>query len=169
MKAKILIVDDEKSIRITLKHFLDEDGFDVVTAESFDEAIALINEEMFDLIISDIILKGNSGIDILSEVNKRQLNCSVIMITGAPDITSATEALRLGAYDYIPKPVKKQSLLHVVNIALKHKLLRDEKEKYRLHLETIFKNINEGIITVDEEGFVVEINDAAKKSMQLLW
>jgi len=163
MKANILLVDDEKSIRITLKHFLVDDGFNVVTAASFDEAIVLINDGLFDLIISDIILKGSSGIDILRKVNERQLNCSVIMITGAPDISTATEALRLGAYDYIPKPVKKQPLLHVVNIALKHKLLRDEKEKYRVHLETIFKNINEGIITVDEDGVVVEINDAAKK------
>ena len=163
MKAKILVVDDERSIRITLKHFLDEDGYDVLTAESFDEAIVLMNDGLFDLIISDIILKGNSGIDILREVSNRQLNSAVIMITGAPDINTATEALRLGAYDYIPKPVKKQSLLHVVNSALKHKLLRDEKEKYRLHLETIFKNINEGIVTVDNEGFVVEINDTAKK------
>ena len=163
MKAKILVVDDERSIRITLKHFLDEDGYDVLTAESFDEAIVLMNDGLFDLIISDIILKGNSGIDILREVSNRQLNSAVIMITGAPDINTATEALRLGAYDYIPKPVKKQSLLHVVNSALKHKLLRDEKEKYRLHLETIFKNINEGIVTVDNEGFIVEINDAAKK------
>ena len=163
MKAKILLVDDEKSIRVTLKHFLGEDGFDVITAENFDGAIAFINDNNFDLIISDIVLKGNSGIDILREVSNRRLNCSVIMITGAPDINTATEAIRLGAYDYIPKPVKKQSLLHVVNIALKHKQLRDEKEKYRLHLETIFQNINEGIITVDEEGFIVEVNEAARK------
>lgn len=163
MKARILIVDDDRSIRVTLKHFLSEKGHKVTSAKDYSEAKHLITEQYFDLIIADIILGHMSGIDLLKDIDNRNMNCPVIMITGSPDIKTATEALRLGAFDYVPKPVTKEILLHVSSLALKHKSLNDEKEKYRLHLETIFKNINEGIITVDNSCVIREINGTAKR------
>jgi PAS domain S-box-containing protein len=162
MKGKILVVDDEKSIRVTLEHFLSEEGYEVAVAEGYDDALAIILESQFDLIISDIILAEKSGIDLLRELTRNNINCPVVMITGAPDIHTATEALRLGAFDYISKPVRKESILHVTGIALKHKLLSDEKEKYRRHLETIFNNINEGIVTIDNDFHITGMNGAAR-------
>jgi PAS domain S-box-containing protein len=161
MNGKILIVDDEKSMRITLEHFLLEDGHEVMTASDYDEALDIIGKKDFDLIILDILLGGMTGIDLLQDINKRNVNCPVIMITGAPNIKTAVEAVRHGAFEYLTKPVNKQQLLHVTGIALRHKSLTDEKEKYRSNLETIFKNINEGVVTVDNNVTITEINGAA--------
>jgi DNA-binding NtrC family response regulator len=167
MKEKILVIDDEQSIRFTLKHFLTEEGYEVSITSNYQEAFNAISEKSFDLIIADILLSGMSGIDLLRETRKKNLRCPVVMITGAPDVGTATDALRLGAFDYLPKPVIKETLLHVTRGALKHKALNDEKEKYRLHLETVFSNIHEGIITVDRDCIVTGINKAAESICEL--
>ncbi len=162
MKAKILIIDDEENIRFTLKSFLLDGGYEAVAVDDYYKALAMIDNTDFDVIFADIFLGGNSGIDILREVRDRRLNCPVIMITGVPDVETASEALRLDAFDYISKPVLKDELLRVAKMALQHKALIDEKEKYRLNLEAIINSVKDAIITVDKELFVLEINEAAK-------
>ena len=163
MKAKILIIDDEEGLRFTLGAFLSDEGYSVATAENYNEALSRINESVFDLIFADIILGDKTGIDILREVRDRNLNCPVIMITGYPNVETASEAVRLGAFDYIPKPVKKSSILHVANTALQYKFLSDRNEKYRSNLEAIFRSVKDGIITVDKDMQIVEANEAAEK------
>jgi len=162
MKAKILVIDDEEGIRFTFKKFLSDDGYSVETVTDFDEALSSITKTDFDVIFADIILGGKTGIDVLREIKERNLNCPVIMITGYPNIETASEAIRLGAFDYIPKPVQKNTLLHVANTALQYKILIDEKEKYRSNIEAIFRSVKDAIITVDKELTVLEINEAAK-------
>jgi two-component system, NtrC family, response regulator HydG len=162
MKAKILIIDDEENIRFTLKSFLLNAGYEVEIVEDYDKALARIDEVDFDLIFADIILGGKTGIDFLREVRKRNLNFPVVMITGVPGIETASDALRLDAFDYMSKPVLKEPLLRVTKKALQHKTLVDEKEKYRLNLEAIFNSVKDAIITVDKELTVLEINEAAK-------
>jgi PAS domain S-box-containing protein len=159
---KILIVDDEEGIRFTFKKFLTSENYDVSTAEDFDEAVACISETDFDLIFADIILRGKTGIDVLREIKERKLNCPVIMITGYPNIETASEAIRLGAFDYIPKPIQKDTLLHAIDVALQHKAVLDEKEKYRSNLEAIFRSVKDAIISVDKDLALLEMNDAAK-------
>jgi two-component system response regulator HydG len=159
---KILIVDDEEGIRFTFNKFLTSENFDVSTAEDFDEAVACISETDFDLIFADIILRGKTGIDVLREIKDRKLNCPVIMITGYPNIETASEAIRLGAFDYIPKPIQKETLLHAIDVALQHKAVLDEKEKYRTNLEAIFRSVKDAIISVDKDLLLLEMNDAAK-------
>ncbi|MGR3176338.1 MAG: sigma-54 dependent transcriptional regulator [Candidatus Scalindua sp.] len=160
--AKVLIIDDEENIRITFEDFFSDEGYEVATAADYDEALTIIDESDFDLILADINLKGKTGIDLLREVKVRKLNCPVIMITGAPDIDTAADALRLGAFDYISKPVQLESLMHITKTAMKHKALADEKEKYRSNLEAIFKSVKDSIITVDKDLLVIEVNEAAK-------
>ncbi len=160
--VRILVIDDEEGIRFTFRKFLSDQGYTVVTSENFEEALIRIRESDFDLIITDIVLEGKSGIDILREVRERNLHCPVVMITGYPDIETATNALRSGAFDYIIKPVRKHTLLRVAEMALQHKAVVDEKERYRLNLEAIFGSVKDAIITVDNELMVVEINEAAK-------
>jgi PAS domain S-box-containing protein len=162
MRAKILVIDDEEGIRFTFKRFLSDQGHEVVTAKNFDEAMNSITRTDFDVIFADIILKGKSGIDILREIKKRDLNSPVVMITGYPNIDSASDAVRLGAFDYIPKPIRKETLLHVTNVALQYKVLTDEKEKYRSNLEAIFRNIKDAIISVDKELLILQVNEAAR-------
>ena len=89
------------------------------------------------------------------------------MITAAPDFDTASDALRLGAYDYVSKPIQLDLLLHLTKTAMKHKELADEKERYRSNLEAIFKSVKDSIITVDKDMVVIEINEAAKSICSL--
>ncbi|GBD97414.1 MAG TPA: response regulator [Nitrospirae bacterium] len=161
MSARILIIDDEEGIRFTFRKFLSAEGYEVSAAESFDQAVDCISTTDFDLIFADIILKGKTGIDVLREIKKRNINCPVIMITGYPNIDTASEAVRLGAFDYIPKPIQKDALFHAIDVALQHKKVIDEKDKYRSNLEAIFRSVKDAIITVDKDLVLLEINEAA--------
>ncbi len=163
MNPKILIVDDEESIRFTFESFLQDRGYEVETASNYDEALVKIQQNEFDLIFADIILGGQSGIELLYTARKKDPNCPVVMVTGAPEVASATEAVRLGAFDYLSKPVVQETLFHVTDLALKHKALIEEKEKYRSNLEAIFRSVKDAIITVDDRMVLIEINDAAEK------
>ena len=162
MHPHIMVVDDEESIRYTFESFLTEEGYTVSTAADCDEGIALLREKDFDLIFADIILPGKTGIDLLKAAREIVPGVPVIMITGAPSVDTATESLRIGAFDYIVKPIRQESLMRSVNIALKHKAVKDESEQCRLNFEAIFRSVNDGIITVDENMEVAEINDAAE-------
>ncbi|MHC4270368.1 MAG: sigma-54 dependent transcriptional regulator [Planctomycetota bacterium] len=163
MKVKILIIDDEESIRITIKEFLLKEGYDVFEAKSFEETIKIINTERIDVVLSDIVLEDKSGIDILKKVNERHLKCPVILFTGYPNLETASEAVRIGAYDYITKPVEKEVLLHTTRMALRHKTLIEERDRNHAILKATFKSVKDAIITVDNDLKIIEINDAAKK------
>lgn len=169
MKSKILVIDDEESIRFTFKAFLSKEGHEVLTVEDYESAMEIISSADLDFVITDIILGSQSGIEILREVKERCMNCPVLMITGEPNIKSATDAVRLGAFDYLYKPIRKETLLRVTSHALRHKSILDEKslleaenERYRRNLEAIFKSLNDGIVTVDREMRVIEANEATK-------
>ena len=105
---------------------------------------------------------------MLRRVRELELTCPVVMVTGYPNINSAAEAVRLGAFDYLSKPVKKNDLLRTTRMALQQYILWREKEKleaekerYQQYLETIFRSVRENIITVDPEMRVAELNDQA--------
>ena len=161
--SKILIVDDEESIRYTFQSFLADEGHDVMSASSYDQALDTLMGKEFDLIFMDIVLGGKSGIDLLGELKGTQARCPIVMITGYPNLETALSALRLGAFDYIFKPVRQETLLHTANKALLYKKLHDENEKNRSNLEAIFRSVKDAIITVDRELVVIEVNAAAKK------
>lgn len=165
----ILVVDDEESLRLTFKMFLEREGYGpVVTASTIEEAIELVEEQRFDLIISDIVMEGASGIDLLRRVRELELECPVVMVTGYPNINTAAEAVRLGAFDYLAKPVKKNDLLRTARMAveqfslLKEKeQLEEEKEKYQQYLETIFRSVRDNIITFNHEMIIEKMNNSA--------
>lgn len=168
--ARILIIDDEEIIRFTTKYFLNDKGHEVYTADGFEAGIEIISKNEVDLILVDIILGSFCGIDILREVKFRKLRCPVIVITGQPSLETATDSVRLGAFDYLTKPIQKDTLLRVTKMALDHKELLDEKyriekenERYRSNMEAIFRSINDGFITVDEQCCVIEANQSIKE------
>lgn len=163
MVAKVLVVDDEKAMRYAFKTHLLKAGYNVLTADGFETALKIISEKAPDVVIVDIILKGYNGIDILREIKKTGRHSPVIMITGKPNIDTATEAIRLGAFDYLFKPVRKETLLHITGQALRHKKLWDEKERYRRNLSTIFASLKDAIIAVDQNHQIIELNTAAKR------
>jgi len=158
----ILVVDDEESIRFTFQSFLEDEGFTISTAADYDAAMEMVHETKFDLIFIDIILGGKTGMDLLKAVKEVAPDTEVIIITGAPTVETASSALRLGALDYIVKPVRQETLLRITELALNHKQLRETKEAYRLNLEAIFRSVRDAIITVDENLIVAEVNSASE-------
>jgi DNA-binding response OmpR family regulator len=117
----ILIVDDEKSIRFTTKAILSKEGYEVSTASDYCEALDIMAKGDFDLIFADVMLEGKTGFDILREAKKQNSTCPVVLFTGYPNIVAESEAFRLGADDYVSKPLTKDKLLHMVNTIL-HKI-----------------------------------------------
>ena len=170
LASKILIVDDEESIRQTFEIFLNSAGYEYVKAVSnFDEAMGAIVTVSYDLIISDIVLIGPCGTDLLKKLREAGIKCPIVMVTGFPNIESAAESVRHGAFDYISKPVNKDTLLHFTSQALKHWYLENkaehlqrENEKYRQYLETIFRSVSDAIITVDVNMNIVQLNETAE-------
>ena len=169
--SHILIVDDEASIRLTFEMFLAREGYGpITTASTLAEALIAIKEHEFDLIISDIVLEGERGTDLLYKIRESGIECPVVMVTGFPNIDTAAEAVRYGAFDYISKPVNKETLLKFVRQALKHWQLENEKkellqenEKFKRYLETIFSSVKDAIITINNEMEIVQLNETAKQ------
>lgn len=164
---KILVIDDEKSLRFTFKRFLLEEGYEVETAEDYESALDLLENNTFTLIFSDILLGGKTGLDLLKIIKKRDSLCPVVMITGYPNIETASEAVRLGAFDYLSKPVLKKDLLQVARSALKYRDIAQKNEKYRTNLEAVFQSVRDALITVDSQGRIQEFNEAAGRICSL--
>ncbi len=133
--GKILVVDDEEIIRITLSGFLMKDNHDVQVAEDADQAIELFAKTDFDVVVSDIILPRMTGVDLLKAIRKISPHVQVIMMTGMPTIETASESLRAGAFDYLYKPIRKDAILKTVRNALKVKLLEEQNLKHQEELE----------------------------------
>jgi two-component system, NtrC family, response regulator HydG len=118
MKAKILVIDDEESIRFSFRRFLAAEGHNVITAESYFEALARMDEMEFDLILADIVLDDGWGMDILQEVVRRNLKTRVMIMTAYPTGQTVIDSFRMQAIDYLFKPVRQEGLLCSVNKAL---------------------------------------------------
>jgi len=169
--SHILIVDDEASIRLTFEMFLTREGYGpITTASNLTEAVIAIKEHEFDLIISDIVLEGEKGTDLLYKIRESGIECPVVMVTGFPNLDTAAEAVRYGAFDYISKPVNKATLLKFVRQALNHwklenekKRLQQENEKFKRYLETIFSSVRDAIITINNAMEIVQLNETAKQ------
>ena len=167
MDSDILVIDDDRSICATFRAILDSEGYQVHTADNYDAALNLIGTTHFNLIFTDIILGRHSGIEILKEIKLRGLSTPVIMVTGEPTIATAADSVRLGAFDYLPKPLHKETLVRVTKHALQHKALLDEKaviamemERYRAHLDAVFMSVEEAIISVDNHMHLLHYNNA---------
>lgn len=126
--AKILIVDDEESIRFFLRELLERDGYAVVTADSGEVALKYIEHEEFDLALIDLKMRGISGTDVLRVLHSQAPDTVVIMLTGHGSLESAVEALRQGAHDYLFKPCKTIELRESIRVGL---LNRRQKQKQR--------------------------------------
>src|SRR5437870_5236789 len=132
--AKILVVDDEKSILLLLKEALTQWGYQVTTASSAAEGLELLKNGLFDAIISDIRMPDMSGLDLLREVKKQDESIEVVMMTGYPTIASAVQALKEGAYDYLSKPLILDELRHLMSRMMERKFLRGEIHTLRARL-----------------------------------
>lgn len=160
---RILLVDDEEGIRYTLGLLLKKEGYLVDDAAGHDTAVALLQSTNYDLAFIDIMLAGESGLDLLRYIKASCPETQVIMCTGFPQVESAAEAVRLGAFDYITKPVRHETLIMVARHALNAKILNDERDRNRANLDAIFRTVSDSIIMVDRNGKLAQFNATAER------
>ncbi|WP_220458694.1 sigma-54 dependent transcriptional regulator [Flavobacterium sp. xlx-221] len=119
--SKILIIEDDVSFCLMLKTFLTKKGFEVFNAFSFKEAEVLLNSEKIDLVLTDVRLPDSDGIEILQFIKDINARIQVILMTGYTDIKTAVNVMKLGAFDYVAKPINSEEILHTIHKALESK------------------------------------------------
>ncbi len=156
-EAHILVVDDDKGIRLLVKEYLDQNKFITSTAENADEALEKTKVIKFDLIILDIMMPGKSGLEFLKE-NKNILDTPIILLTAKGNAVDRIEGLETGADDYLPKPFEpKELLLRIRNILNKTNIT----EKKEIEFGNIKINLNKMIIFRNNKQ--IKINNTEKK------
>jgi DNA-binding NtrC family response regulator len=124
--ASLLIVEDEEKMRELLQKILTTDGYRVKTASNGSEALAMIEETPFDIVLSDVKMPGLNGIELLKAVKKITAETYVVIMTAFGTIDSAVEAMKQGAFDYVSKPFKMDEIRILMNKIMEEKALREE-------------------------------------------
>jgi two-component system nitrogen regulation response regulator NtrX len=132
MKGRILVVDDEESIRGTLRLILEYEGYEYLEAADGRSALSVNGECQPDLILLDIKMPGMDGLELLRRLNKEGGHSQVVVISGHGTIATAVEATKLGAFDFLEKPLEREKLLLTIRNALEQKKLTDENRELRL-------------------------------------
>lgn len=161
----ILIVDDELTVRSSIGRDLKREGYNVVRAESGEEALGKIKNEKFDLVITDLMMENVGGIAVLQEVKKKTPQTAVMIVTGYGSVSSAIDALRLGASDYLLKPCDRREMsIRVANCLKKVELERslDERTRELLVSKTHYSTLAEispvGIFRARNDGDCFYVN-----------
>ena len=134
MKHNLLIIEDDKIMRVTLTDYLRSKGHGVVACPLGADGITVFHKEEFSLVISDVMLPDMNGLDILKKIKEKAPNAVVLIITAYGTIIDAVEALKLGAFDYITKPFALEEFNLIINRALEVKELRDENTRLQKNL-----------------------------------
>lgn len=143
-ESKILVVDDEISLVQSLSAYLEDSGFKVCSAENGQKALEIFEREKPDLILTDLHMPVLGGLELLSNINKKFVEVPVIVLSGAGELNDAIAALRLGAWDYITKPISDlQVLEYAINKALERKKLLAENKMYAQRIEYNLKVLEE--------------------------
>lgn len=131
MTQKILVIDDDESLRRVLEYTLQEEGYEVFTAASGEEGLALFEERQPALVITDMKMPGLNGFQVLKEVKERSAEALVIIVTAFGEVDAAVKAMKLGAYDFITKPLSRDELKLTVKKALQLLGLTEENRQLR--------------------------------------
>ncbi|MDR3581393.1 MAG: response regulator [Oryzomonas sp.] len=135
MNEHILIVDDEEMIRELLVSALIQEGYVCHLASNVDEALNVLSEHPVDMVISDIMMPGKSGVELLRDIKKVDADIAVLMVTGLSDMNTALECIRLGADDYISKPFSINRVFLTVKNLIERRMLAIDKKNYQISLE----------------------------------
>jgi two-component system phosphate regulon sensor histidine kinase PhoR len=175
--ALVLVVDDEQDIRDASERILSRVGYHVQKASRGDEALDILNKERVDILLLDLKMPGMDGLEVLERVRKQNTQIQVIVITGYATVETAIEAMKHGAYDFIPKPFEPDQLRIVVNRAWEKMCFIREAEKLELErnrtlsdldteksrIRTIIESFPSGVIVTDPKGRVVLMNPAFRQ------
>ena len=136
-RGRVLVVDDEESVRNLLQRTLEGAGFNVVTAANGQEAVETMSESELEIsvVLLDIKMPGMSGLEVLKQVTIEHPLICVIMLTAVVDTTTAVEAMKLGAYDYVTKPFNPDDVVLAVQRGFERRMLWLENEKHRQRLQ----------------------------------
>jgi DNA-binding response OmpR family regulator len=119
IKWKILVVDDEINVCKSIRQAIVKEEYEVDMALSGEEALEMDKKELYDLVITDLMMPGISGVDLLTTIKRMRPEVIVILVTGYPTIKTAVQSIKLGAFDYIPKPFTPVELRSLIARALK--------------------------------------------------
>jgi len=182
-QINILVIDDEQIMREGCSRILSKDGWAVICAENGTKGLEEIKgqSEKIDVILLDLMMPGMSGMEVLDHVRTIDPNLLVIVITGYATVESAVEAMKKGAYDFIPKPFTPDQLRIVVRRALEKRALQKEAEFLRREREkslrdiatekskvkTIINCMGDGVLVCDRDGCIVLSNPAASRMLKI--
>ncbi len=135
MKPRILVIDDEEGIRNSLKMTLEYDGYDVMLAATGEEGVKLVEREAPDLVFLDIKMPGMDGLEVLQKLRHMVETVPIVVISGHADINTAVEATKLGAFDFIEKPLASERVLVTVRNAVDTRRLKTENRSFKKDAE----------------------------------
>ena len=127
MAEKMLIIDDDEIVLKSCRRIFETEGFEVTTTANPQEGLTLVTEKAFDIVLVDWMMPGFDGMDVVEEIDKRSPNSAMVMISGNPSVGRATEAMKRGAMDYLPKPFKPHEIIEVVKKAVRRKVTEEKK------------------------------------------
>jgi len=136
-EVRLLVVDDEESLRITTAAIFENEGYVVDTASSGDEAIALLSDSDYDLVLTDLHMEGGDGLSVLNQIRHYAPLTISVVLTGFASVESAIAALQEGAYDYLVKPCDIDSMKHTIRRGVEHRRLMLAEQKARLDLQQL--------------------------------
>jgi diguanylate cyclase (GGDEF)-like protein len=125
-KGRILAVDDQRYFRELLESLLTEEGFEVMTASSGEEALRILDQSDFDIILTDLVMPGMDGNDLVHRVKERNPEQEIVVVTGVVDVKTAVDAMKLGASEYLIKPFDRETLATALERILQNRRLRAE-------------------------------------------
>ena len=156
----ILVIDDEARIRDACRIVLKEKGYDVEVAPDGDQGLRMIEEKHFDVILVDLMLPSISGFDVLQAVRSHHPDTAVIVITGYATLEHSIEAMKKGAFDFIPKPFTPDQLRTVVDKSLKYTRALQDISDSKSRLGVMVNRLTNGVMTTDSEKHIVQANPA---------
>ena len=160
--ARLLVVDDEESLRITTAAIFENEGYVVDTASSGDEAIDLMSKEDYDLVLTDLHMEGGDGLSVLNSIRRHAPLTISVVLTGFASVESAIAALQEGAYDYLVKPCDIESMKHTIRRGVEHRRLMLAEQKARADLQQLNLDLEQRIEerTAELKQLNVELADA---------
>ncbi|HTY64956.1 MAG TPA: formate/nitrite family transporter [Acidobacteriota bacterium] len=150
MAEMMLIIDDDEIVLKSCRRIFESEGFEVTTTENPQEGLNLVTEKAFDVILVDWMMPGFDGMDVVEEIDRRSPNSAMVMISGHPSVGRATEAMKRGAMDYLPKPFKPQEIIEVVKKAVRRKVTEEKKAVGRF--EKIMKSWQFPVPTIEDKA-----------------
>ncbi|MFH1675162.1 MAG: response regulator [Pseudomonadota bacterium] len=164
--SKILIVDDEPRMCKSLEALLTEEAYEIHTSGNGVDAMKSLDENMFDLILLDIVIPDMDGRQIMDHITSRCPDTPIILMTGHASVESAVTALRGGAYDYLKKPFEHEELLKTIRNALDQKRLHSERKKAEEDWENTFDAVTDMVMVLDSDHRIIRVNKTTADALK---